>query len=156
MYLGEQPMFESTIQPVDKLLVAPNSPTRNFHVSEREGELGAALDFTLDVPLKSVQEVNGAGAVLAAWYASHPVVRRLWAIDGSEALRVVLTLEPTVDGDDTQPTWLANSWSWARELRVQFPRDVHLELIADPSNFDPSPDGKTALITEIYWRDPTA
>lgn len=108
-----------------------------------------------DVGVNVLQAITEAAAVLAEWYASHSVVRRLWAIEADEALRVILTLEPTADGDDTQPTWLANSWSWTRELRLRTRRMVHLELIGDPSQFESSPDRSGALITEVFWRDPT-
>ena len=51
-------------------------------------------------------------AVLAKWYASHPLVRRLWAIEEVEVIRILLALEPTVDGGDTQPAWRDPSiWS---------------------------------------------
>lgn len=97
-----------------------------------------------------------AAAVLLRWYASHSIVRRLWAIEAGEAIRVVLTLEPTLDGDDTQPAWLANSWTWAQELRLHLQRMVHLELINEPSvRVAASCDDDGALITEISWRDPT-
>jgi hypothetical protein len=97
-----------------------------------------------------------AATALVKWYASHSVVRRLWAIESGEAIRVVVTLEPTLDGDDTQPAWLANSWTWAQELRLRLHRIVHLELINEPSvRVEASCDREGALITEISWRDPT-
>ena len=93
---------------------------------------------------------------LSKWYASHSIVRRLWAMESGEAIRVVVTLEPTLDGDDTQPAWLANSWTWAQELRLRLQRIVHLELINEPSvRVAATCDGDDALITEISWRDPT-
>ncbi|HET9447385.1 MAG TPA: hypothetical protein VFO35_14055 [Steroidobacteraceae bacterium] len=97
-----------------------------------------------------------AAATLVSWYASHSIVRRLWAIESGEAIRVVVTLEPTLDGDDTQPAWLANSWSWAQDLRLRLQRMVHLELINEPSvRVETSCDRDDALIAEISWRDPT-
>lgn len=50
-----------------------------------------------------------AAAELVHWYTSHSLIRRLWAIEEVEALRVVVTLEPTPDGDNVEPAWLANS-----------------------------------------------
>lgn len=94
-------------------------------------------------------------AVLAGWYTTHSVVRRLWAIAVAETIHVVVALEPTVDGDDTQPAWLADSGHWVRELRSRMRETVHLELITEPWQID-SPFGSDAtLITEISWRDPT-
>jgi hypothetical protein len=102
-------------------------------------------------------ELTPAAAALVKWYAAHSIVRRLWAIESGEAIRVVVTLEPTLDGDDTQPAWLANSWSWAQELRQRLQRMVHLELINEPSlRIEAACNGEDALITEISWREPAA
>ena len=109
------------------------------------------MNTKLDTLLDRGQTVT---AILGKWYASHSIVRRLWAIEASEAIRIVLTLEPTLDGDDTQPAWLANSWSWAQELRVRLQRQVHLELINEPcARVEASCDIASASITEISWRD---
>lgn len=100
---------------------------------------------------------ESAVAWLGKWYASHSIVRRLWAIEAPEAIRIVLTLEPTLDGDDTQPAWFANSWTWAQELRLRLQRQVHLELLNEPSaRLAASCNSSSALITEISWRDPSS
>jgi hypothetical protein len=115
---------------------------------------GVTMNTNRDALLDRGQTVTAAAAILGKWYASHSIVRRLWAIEASEAIRIVLTLEPTLDGDDTQPAWLANSWSWAQELRVRLQRQVHLELINEPSaRVEASCDIASASITEISWRD---
>jgi hypothetical protein len=95
-------------------------------------------------------------AALAEWYSSHSVVRRLWALETIDAIRIVVTLEPTPDGDDTQPAWLANSSSWAQEIRLRTQRMVSLEMINDPSQIESSCDAASAWIAEISWRDPSA
>lgn len=101
-------------------------------------------------------ESLATAAVLAKWYASHSTIRRLWAIEEIEMIRVVVTLEPTLDGDDTQPAWLANSRKWAQELRLGLQRTVHLQLITEPpSHVESSCNWHSALITELSWRDPT-
>ena len=102
-----------------------------------------------------VHAMNAEAAVLAKWYASHPVVRRLWAVEEIELIRIVVTLEPTTDDDDTQPAWLANSWTWAQDLRLRMNRVVHLEMINHPSHIEAMLDRHSALITELSWRDPT-
>ena len=115
------------------------------------------MNTDLDAWLNRGQAVPAAAAELVKWYASHSLVRHLWAIEASEAIRVVVTLEPTLDSDDTQPAWLANSWTWAQELRLRLQRTVHLELINEPSaRVEASCDGASALITEISWRDPSS
>ena len=98
---------------------------------------------------------TAAAAVLVKWYASHSVVRHLWAIEEIKVTRIVVTLEPTLDGDDAQPAWLANSWTWAQELQLRLHRIVHLEMISEPSDIESSFDRESALITELSWRDPS-
>lgn len=93
-----------------------------------------------------------AADLLVKWYASNPVVRRLWAIDEDDALRVVVMLEPTFDGDDTGPTWFANCRAWTRELEARMDRAVRMELVNDASCSEPCLGGD-ALITAISWRD---
>ena len=93
-------------------------------------------------------------AALEKWYSDHSLVRHLWAIDEAEAIRIILALEPTIDGGDTQPAWLANSSSWARELQVRSPKVVRLELLDEPSHLEEPLDPGCVMITEIAWRDP--
>ena len=114
------------------------------------------MNLRLDAPLDVVQAITAPAAVLAKWYASHSVVRRLWAIEEIEVIRIVVTLEPTHDGDDVQPAWLANSWTWAQELQLRMHRIVRLEMIDEPSHIESSFDrDDSALITETSWRDPS-
>jgi hypothetical protein len=99
---------------------------------------------------------RAATAALAEWYASHSTIRRLWALEEIEMIRVVVTLEPTPDGDDTQPAWLAYSRLWAQELRLGLQRTVRLQLITEPpSHIESSCEWHSALITELSWRDPS-
>jgi hypothetical protein len=100
------------------------------------------------------QPLGCTAAFLSSWYASHPVVRRLWAIEADAMLRIVVMLEPTPDGDDTLPAWLANSRTWARELQLRMDRAVRLEMIGERSSIQSIIDGKDVLITELSWRDP--
>lgn len=95
-------------------------------------------------------------AVLAEWYASRSVVRRLWAVDGVEAIRIVLVLEPTVDGDDTQPAWLANSSAWTDELELLTHRAVRVQLLKELSHITSPLASGDVLIADIAWRDPVA
>lgn len=153
----EQPMLGSMFPPVDESPSTPFSgsrvPRASAETADQKAKANAAMDFTLDASLENVQAINAAAAVLAEWYASHSVVRRLWAIEMVEAIRVVVMLEPTVDGDDTQPTWLAHSRSWVQELRSRMHRMVHLEMINEPLQIESSFDRSSALVTEVSWRD---
>jgi hypothetical protein len=89
--------------------------------------------------------VSAAFAELAKWYATHPAVRRLWAIRAPQRMRVIVTLEPTHDGDDIYPAWLANGRQWVRELQSRIDGPVELEVM-DPPFFPPgSPPASIAF-----------
>ena len=106
------------------------------------------MDVALDVMTPQPQ-ANGLSEVLARWYATHAPVRRLQAVEEHPALLVVLTLEPTSDGDDTLPVWFAKSSEWATDLRAITQRDVRLRLSA----VDDSPSRLLAnCVVELDWR----
>jgi len=94
-------------------------------------------------------------AVLNKWYATHPAVRRLWAMEAANGIRVFVTLEPTPDGDDTLPVWFANGHAWASDLQSHTEREVQLELIVEApiEGLDVAGDG--VMIAALNWRDPT-
>jgi hypothetical protein len=85
---------------------------------------------------------------LAHWYASHSAVRRLWAVEDSRGMQVIITLEPTHDGDDTDIAWLANSGAWVRELESHLERPVRLALVDEPLS------EAIQVVAELCWRDP--
>jgi hypothetical protein len=93
--------------------------------------------------------------VLAQWYAAHSAFRRLWAIKDPLGLRVIVMLEPTHDGDDIYPAWLANGHEWAHELQLRMAGPVQLEVVDEPSaaQFAAGTDG--VLVAELSWRDPS-
>lgn len=93
---------------------------------------------------------------LAGWYAAHASVRRLWTVVDSEALIVFVSLEPTSDGDDTLPIWLANQQVWSDELKSLADRDVQLKLIAPGTFVEGYVEMNAAAISELSWRDPWA
>ena len=100
--------------------------------------------------------VSAASAALAKWYAAHSAVRRLWAIQEAARLRVIVTLEPTHDGDEVYPAWLANGGDWAHELQSRMDGPVQLEVMDEPfpAEFAAGIDG--VLVAELFWRDPSA
>ena len=95
-----------------------------------------------------------ACVVLARWYAAHPAVRRLWAIEESQGMRIIVMLEPTHDGDDILPAWLANGREWTHELRLRIDGPLQLEVVHEPflPDFAAGVDG--VLVAELSWRDP--
>jgi hypothetical protein len=88
---------------------------------------------------------------LAAWYDSHPEIRRLWAVRDAQGLRVMVFLEPTYDGDDTQPAWIAHGHTWARELQAHTGVSVRLEQIDEPLVYGVETD----VVATFSWRDPS-
>ena len=92
-------------------------------------------------------------AALGKWYDAHAAVRRLWALEHFGAIHVVIVLEPTSDGDDALPAWLANSRKWASDLRLLTSRDVQLTPIFSTAAEDSPVEAGVALIAEFGWRD---
>ena len=70
-------------------------------------------------------------------------------------MRVIVMLEPTHDGDDICPAWLAKAARWAHELQLCIDGPVQLEVMEEPlpGGFVAGVDG--ALVAELFWRDST-
>lgn len=92
-------------------------------------------------------------SVLAQWYAAHSAFRRLWAIKESQRMRVIVMLEPTHDGDDIYPAWLANGHEWTRELQVRMAGPVQLEVVDEPFAAEFAAGIDSVLVAELFWRD---
>ena len=100
-------------------------------------------------PSSGGQSGREIATALARWYAVQSSVRRLWAIEDPEALVVLVALEPTSDGDDTLPVWLARSDGWASDLKQLTRREVQLKLVSSA----PLQETDAAFIAEVNWRD---
>jgi hypothetical protein len=98
--------------------------------------------------------MTNVSTALARWYADHSSIRRLWAVDDADALVVFVALEPSSDGDDALPVWLANQHSWTHDLRRATDRDVQLKLLVPGGFEDPDMDADAVTIAELSWRDP--
>jgi len=111
------------------------------------------VKLSLD-PAGEPRTVTPESLALAAWYDTHPTVRRMWAIKDAETLRVIVTLEPTVDSDDTLPAWLAQSQAWVRDLQSQTASLVELELIDEPLTDEFETDAQGDIVVAMFWRVP--
>lgn len=112
--------------------------------------------------------VDGSTAVsslvpgLSAWYSRTARIRRLWAIERLDAsdspgvLRVVVTLEPIGDSDETDAAWMASGRAWQQELRSQLAREVDLEWADEGESDDIEIDGNGVVVAMLCWRDPTS
>lgn len=98
--------------------------------------------------------MSNVSTALARWYADHSSIRRLWAVDDAEAIVVFVALEPSSDGDDALPVWLANRHSWTHDLRRATERDVELKLLVSEALEDTGIDSDAVTIAELSWRDP--
>jgi hypothetical protein len=102
----------------------------------------------------SEQTSSAISFAIDKWYASHSAVRRMWVIDEAQCFRIIVALEPTLDGDETRPIWLANSRTWIHELQLLVNRIVKLELIDDSASMELAADVESLLVADILWRDP--
>lgn len=111
------------------------------------------MNLVLDPLLNQLRAVTAALAALTKWYARHRTVRRLWAISEPQRMRVIVTLEPTHDGDDIYPAWLANGHEWAHELQLRMDVPVHLEVMDEPFLAQPIAGVDGVLVAALFWRD---
>ena len=119
------------------------------------------MKLTLDHSLDMDHHDAAASSTLKTWYDGTPAIRRLWAIqpdgasDASE-LRVLVMLEPSHDGNETSPAWMAHGPRWTRELRQQLDGAVKLERIDGPLPDEVEIDGDGVLLSAMSWRDSTS
>lgn len=102
------------------------------------------------------EEHDLAARTLSDWYDRQPAVLRLWAYrpaSAGDALRVVLALQPSADGGETGPTWMARRSAWVQELQGRLPWLVQLECLDALSLDEPANGG--SLVTDVAWRDST-
>lgn len=96
------------------------------------------------------------GPDLDRWYCHQPSIRRLLAIDESPALMVFVTLEPTADGGDSFPIWLAMQSAWTSDLRTLTDCAVQLMLVAPDAIDDTCEAASDHIVAHLCWRDPCA
>lgn len=98
-------------------------------------------------------EVPAISTRLAAWYDAHASIRRLWAIENGRSLTVCISLEPTSDGDDCLPIWLAMSHEWRSDLQSIIPREIQLRFVASDILPPSYVTGDAVIIAEVDWRE---
>jgi hypothetical protein len=89
-------------------------------------------------------------ASLGKWYDDNQVVRRAWATQDAQRVRVYVLIEPTPDGNDPLPLWLANCRTWRNELQSSIRQPIHLQSTSDV----PEIGGDEVVIADFSWRDP--
>jgi hypothetical protein len=103
--------------------------------------------------MEATSDFSALSSALIHWYAQRASVRRLWAVHRESQLEVHVALEPTSDGDDMLPIWLANKRDWKEELDLLAQRDVNLQLVDLDDLGELNVDPDTITITEVSWRD---
>ncbi|WP_253278180.1 hypothetical protein [Variovorax paradoxus] len=116
------------------------------------------MRLSLESTLPSREQGCATSSALARWYAEHPTVRRLWAIRpvDESMLRVIVMLEPSLDGDEISPAWMAHGSRWLRDLRERLAGAVQLERIDGPLPDEFEIDGEGVVLSALCWRDSTA
>jgi hypothetical protein len=89
------------------------------------------------------------------WYHANPSIRRLWAIQHADFLRVLVSIEPTLDNDDVYPVWLSNRGEWEADLRSLVGCAVRLELLQEFPWRKVHPENDGVPVVELTWRDAT-
>jgi hypothetical protein len=116
------------------------------------------MKITLDPSLDARHQSARTSSVLSAWYDATPAILRLWAIQPqgtseTGAMRVVVMLAPSLDGDDTSLAWMANGTVWANELRGRLAGAVQLEQLDGPLPEEFEIDGEGVVLSSLCWRD---
>jgi hypothetical protein len=113
------------------------------------------MKLSLDPPVTAPRNISAESLALAQWYAANPTVQRLWGISDAQTLRVVVSLEPTPDGDDVYPAWVANCQTWARELHLLTRRAVQLDLVGESPLDSIEFHAESIVVANLFWRDAT-
>jgi hypothetical protein len=113
------------------------------------------MRISINPSVSRPEHVTAEALALAGWYDSHPAIRRLWGIKVEQWIRVIVSIEPTLDNDDIIPAWLANTAAWSKELRLQTGSRIRLELIKDLPCDGIEVDPGSVLIADMFWRDAT-
>src|SRR6478736_4513 len=112
------------------------------------------MELRLCQPVSPKETADPEFEAIAARYDAHSSVRRLWAISDAFGLRVLVTLEPTHEDNDTLPAWLANCHAWAHELQSSTDQSVRLERLDAPGFDGTASDAESTLVAALSWRDP--
>jgi len=99
--------------------------------------------------------VTRESAALAAWYASRPEIRRLWAVRDTLGLRVVVHVERAPDSNEIHPAWMANRNVWIDELQLRTGSTVRLEHADGLLDDGVMLGGQNVTVAALSWRDPS-
>jgi hypothetical protein len=111
------------------------------------------MSVAIDQVIPDDPDTSAIPEALAKWYGTHPSIRRLWAIEEGGEITVCVSLEPTSDGGDTLPLWLAMSQEWRSDLQSLCRRDIDLKFVEPDLLPSSHLTGEAAIVAEIDWRE---
>jgi hypothetical protein len=111
------------------------------------------MSLAADQLINEDREVGSVSTTLAAWYDAHASVRCLWAIETGRFLTVCISLEPTSDGDECLPIWLAKTDEWSSDLQSIIPREIQLRFVTSDVLPPSYVTGDAVIVAEIGWRN---
>jgi hypothetical protein len=111
------------------------------------------MSFAVNRTAREDWDIAAISDCLAKWYDAHASVRRLWAVEEGSLLAVYLSLEPTSDGDDALPVWLAMKSEWSSDLTSIIPRESELRFVMSDVLSSSYVSGDAVMIAEINWRE---
>jgi hypothetical protein len=111
------------------------------------------MSFAVNRTVPDDCDIAAISDCLAKWYDAHASVRRLWAVEEGSLLAVYLSLEPTSDGDDALPVWLAMKSEWSSDLTSIIPRESELRFVTSDVLSSSYVTGDAVMIAEVNWRE---
>lgn len=113
------------------------------------------METGLAAPITTPESVTADALALATWYAGNPAIRRIRGVEEAQRLRVIVALEPTHDGNDIYPSWLAHCHAWARDLQQLTGKAVQLELAGESPLDGIEFHADSTFVADVSWRDET-
>jgi hypothetical protein len=111
------------------------------------------MSVAIDQSITGEPDTTEISTELARWYGAHASIRRLWVVEDAHDLTVCISLEPTSDGGDTLPLWLAMSQEWRRDLQSICRREIQLQFVEPDVLPSSHLTGESVIVAEVDWRE---
>ena len=111
------------------------------------------MNLPTDQLRRADRDVTMICSALTKWYDAHASVRRLWAVDEGSRLTVYVSLEPSSDGDDALPVWLAMKHEWSIDLASMLPGEIELRFTAADVLTPSVLSANAGFVADVNWRE---